>query len=148
MSALGIEGAEAECFTAKCIEKRKVCVKQYLETALVDVCGDCVSLIKSQFNLSSTSIEEGTGACLGVWQTAVLSVALGAGAVAGIVIAVIVGSVIIVAAGSVGTYELVKRVHEASSHGLVSNPLYEAKQSEGRNPFFAGAGSVSVHEGN
>lgn len=141
---LNLNAQERKCFTTKCIEGKRRCVKSYLQDTLVDVCGGCVSLIKSQFNFTSSSSADETATCLSAWEISAMTVGLAAGVVAGIVIAVVIGVAIAIGASTLGTYELVKRAKEATSHGLVSNPLYEAKADNGENPYYAGSGSVST----
>lgn len=137
---------ERKCFVGKCIEGKQKCVRNYEQHALVDVCGGCVAMIQSQFNFTSSSSVDSTAFCLSAWAISAMTVGIAAGAIAGIVIAIVIGGLIALGASTLGTYELVKRAKEASTHGTVTNPIYEAKQDAGENPFFSGKSSgMSLH---
>lgn len=113
---LDLTSNQSSCFTSFCSENKKMCLRRFSETAIVDVCGGCMNVIDT--NVTSTD-------CLSSWSNTQLAVTLGAAAIAGIVVAAVIGSVVLIASGAFGTSELIKRVNQSKTTSVTSNPLYK-----------------------
>jgi hypothetical protein len=140
---LEIDIGGSSCFIVACNEKRARCEKRIAPTAEIDVCGDCIELFSTNLSTlvgtSSATINKNQLACLSSWvMPTVIAASITTAAIAGIVIAAVIGVIIVLIAGSLGTYELVRRAGVARSKSAVENPLYQSKQNEGSNPVFEG----------
>lgn len=134
-----IDPTSASCYVAQCTEHGPVnCRKLLAPGALIDVCGGCVSLLH-KLNITLQSSEDPTTSCLSSWSYTALVPALAVSAVAGIIVAAIIAALIVLAAGSYGTYELVRQSHAAAARTTTTNPLYQESDAGGVNPAYKGS---------
>ena len=125
------------CFYPDCNEKR-FCYRKLLTHVYIDICGNCVSDGTESSSFSYTK-EDADAECLDGQGAAILPTAITAGAVAGIVLAVIIVFAALTVSGVFGTKELIRRANTAGTDSAHSNPLYESDENEMQNPAYAGA---------
>eukprot|EP00727_Mastigamoeba_balamuthi_P011956 m51a1_g7383 hypothetical protein (656) ;mRNA; r:109667-112887 len=109
-------------------EKYTKCFKRLLNSSLADACGSCVRTYDPQ-----TRRDTGCIGALG-WKVATKYIA--GGAIAGIVVAAVVGFLIFAAVSSYGTYKLVQMSKLGAGMAAHNNPMYEPSHKESVNPAY------------
>lgn len=126
------------CFYPACSERR-FCYRKLLTNVYVDICGNCVSDGTNDTSSFSFLNDEADATCMDGQGAAILPSAITAGAVAGIVLAVVIVLVALTVSGVFGTKELIRRANAASTDSAHTNPLYEGNGNEMENPIYTGA---------
>jgi hypothetical protein len=132
---IDLTSAEDGCFIANCSEQLH-CFKQVSTSAFLDLCGNCIKtwgVNRSVWNSSALQ-----GQCIGSLTWPKFAATLTAAAVAGIVIAAIIGAIIVSVSGFFATKELIRRARLAADQSAHNNPLYKASDHELQNPAFEG----------
>eukprot|EP00727_Mastigamoeba_balamuthi_P003604 m51a1_g13240 hypothetical protein (315) ;mRNA; f:725-2222 len=78
-----------------------------------------------------------TTRCIGGLTVAAASAIIGAAAIAGIVVACVVGFLIFSAVSAFGTYKLVQMSRAGANMGAHNNPMYKPSDSEAVNPAYS-----------
>lgn len=129
---------EEGCFVSDCSEtpiNGKYCYKKVSPSAFMDVCGGCIKTWGSNTTVWNTTDRT---SCVGALTWPKFAAVLTAGAIAGIVIACIIGAVIIGVSGFFATKELIRRSRLAQNQGAHNNPIYKENERELQNPTFGG----------
>jgi len=132
---LDMEGY-GDCYRAKCSAKRKGgCYRKVSPKSIFDECGNCIRGYSAD---DSTPVsQEELSACKDALKPYVPA-AIGAGVIAAIVIACIIGAAAVTTAGTLATRELIRRARAANNQGAHDNPLFEEDGQEMENPTFVG----------
>lgn len=138
---LNLTKEEQRCFIANCSETRH-CYMTPSPTAFLDVCGNCIDTFGT--NASIWNSTDARTKCIGalVWPS--FAAVLTAAAIAGIILAALVGAAIVAVSGFFGTRELIRRARAAQDQAVVNNPIYLDNLKERGNPLFIGRERVVV----
>lgn len=126
---------ESSCFVVSCNEKSH-CYRRPSVTAVLDMCGNCLKTYGT--NISSWNTTQAKTQCIGSLTWPRFATTLTASAIAGIIIAGIIGAIIVAVSGFFGTRELIKRARAAQDQAVVNNPFYQDGGKELQNPTYMG----------
>jgi len=124
------------CFDRACSKSRKNgCYRKVNPHSYFDECGNCV---RGYSATDSGVSNEELASCKDALKPYVPA-AIGAGVIAAIIIACIIGAAAVTTAGTLATRELIRRARAANSQGAHDNPLFEEDGQEMENPTFVGS---------